>query len=251
MCTSFRPNRFVLPAIIALSAASARAQSQAPIAPAGPEIPAIPPREVLLRAGEKLTLRIRQVIPPDELSPGDRMLNSLPALAKGDRILAEVVAPGPPALVGGVVLCIEPPRRFGKPGKVTLQLGQLVTFGNGRSEPVPWIFDLEDKRFNTRMKRKILLALFAAEGAGVGASIGSQLTGASNPLFIGGGAGVGLLSGVGYASLMRGREATLEPGDTFQVQVGTLSYRPVPPSSPLTTNPAQDPARTAKGRHRP
>ena len=52
-----------------------------------------------------VTLRVRQVIPFDGLSAGERMLSGLPAVAIGDRIVAEVVAPfsRPPALVGGSV----------------------------------------------------------------------------------------------------------------------------------------------------
>ena len=186
------------------------------------------------------------------MSPGDRVLNGLPTIVPGDRVLAEVLAPGshPAALVGGTVARVAPPRRFGKPGKVTLQLGQLVTQGAGQSVLVPWVFDLEDRRFNVQMRRKVLLALFAAEGAGVGASVGSQLSGGNNPYFIGGGAGVGLISGIGYASLMPGREATLEPGDTFQVEVGSLSYRPLPTSPPLPLHPVPDATRK-NGVHKP
>jgi hypothetical protein len=181
------------------------------------------------------------VIPRDGLSPGDRVLNGLPPLVPGDRLLAEVIAPGPhvPALLGGTVARIDPPGKFGKPGRVALELGQLVTFNDGRSAMVPWVFDLEDRRFNVRMRRRILLALFALEGVGVGASVGAQLAGGNNPFFVGGGAGVGLLSGIGYASLMPGRQATLEPGETFQVKVGTLSYRPVAPAAPLELYPAR------------
>ena len=43
--------------------------------------------------------------------------------------------------------------------------------GPGGSELVPWIFDLEDRRFNIQMRRRLMLALFAAEGAGIGASL--------------------------------------------------------------------------------
>jgi hypothetical protein len=242
----------VLLTIATIDARSACAQSEAPIAPMSPE-PAPPfGQEALLHAGQIVTLRIRQVIPRDGLSPGDRVLNGLPTIVPGDRVLAEVLAPGsrPPALVGGTVARVAPPRRFGKPGKVTLELGQLVARDAGQSVLVPWAFDLEDRRFNVKMRRKVLLALFAAEGAGVGASIGSELGGGNNPYFIGGGAGVGLLSGIGYASLMPGHEATLEPGDTFRVEVGSLSYRPLPQSPPLPLYPAGDAARK-NGAHEP
>ena len=58
----------------------------------------------------------------------------------------------------------------------------------GRSELVPWVFDLEDRRFNIQMRRRLMLALFAAEGAGIGASLGAQ-AGPSNPAYLGLGAG--------------------------------------------------------------
>jgi hypothetical protein len=165
----------------------------------------------------------------------------------GDRVVAEDVRPGvhPPALIGGKIVQIAPPRRFAKPGRVTLQLGQFVQTAPGRSELVPWVFDLEDRRFNVQMRRRLMLALFAAEGAGIGASLGAQ-AGPSNPAYLGLGAGVGLLTGIGYASLMPGREASLEPGDTFEITVGTLSYRPLAPSPPLPLHPAPDPAKRTK-----
>ncbi len=198
-----------------------------------------------------MTLRIRQVIPRDGLSPGERQLSGLPAIVKGDRVLAEVVHPRsqPPALIGGTIAQILPPRKFAKPGRVVLELGQLVQFADGQSQMVPWIFDLEDRRFNIQMRRRILLGLFAFEGVGIGASLGSQV-GQGNLAFIGGGAGLGLLSGIGYASLMPGRDASLEPGDTFQITVGTLSYRPLEPSPPLSLHPAADPS-ARKRKHAP
>jgi hypothetical protein len=231
---------------------TSRAQSERPIAPLGLE-PAVPlMRQGILRPGEVVTLRVRQVIPRDGSSPGDRVLNGLLTIVPGDRVLAEVIAPkaGPPALVGGTVADITPPGRFAKSGRITLELGQLVTTSDGKSEMIPWIFDLEDRRFNIKMRRKILLALFALEGAGVGASVGSNLEGGNNPLFIGGGAAVGLLSGIGYASLMPGHQPTLEPGDTFKVEVGTLSYRPLPSSPTLPLYPPENAARN-RGTHKP
>ena len=77
----------------------------------------------------------------------------------------------PAALIGGTIVHIERPRRFAKPSRVTLELGQLVQTVPGRSELVPWVFDLEDRRFNVQMRRRLTLALFAAEGAGIGASL--------------------------------------------------------------------------------
>jgi hypothetical protein len=200
-----------------------------------------------LRPGETVTLRIRQVIPRDGLTGGERLLSGRPAIAPGDRVVAEDVRPGvhPPALIGGTIVHIAPPRRFAKPGRVTLELRQLVQAAPGRAELVPWVFDLEDRRFNVHMRRRLMLALFAAEGAGIGASLGAQ-AGPANPAYLGLGAGVGLLTGIGYASLMPGRVANLEPGDTFEITVGTLSYRPLVPSPPLSLYPAPDLAKRKK-----
>jgi hypothetical protein len=228
-------------------AREARAQSEDPIAPLTPEPPPTVSQTARLRAGEIVTLRVRQVIPYDGLTSGERLLSGRPAIAPGDRVVAEEVRPGvrPPALIGGTIVHIAPPRRFARPSRVTLELGQLVQAGPGGSELVPWIFDLEDRRFNTQMRRRLTLALFAAEGAGIGASLGAQ-AGPSSPAYLGLGAGVGLLTGIGYASLMPGRETSLEPGDTFKIAVGTLSYRPLDPSPPLSLHPAPDPAKRTK-----
>jgi hypothetical protein len=226
------------------------AQSEAPIAPPAAEPPPAASAPALLRPGETVTLRVRQVLPCDGLSAGERLLNGRPPIVPGDRVLAEVVQPGvrPPALIGGRIVHIAPPQRFARPGRVTLELGQFVQVAPGRSELVPWIFDLEDRRFNVQMRRRLLLALFAAEGGGIGASLGAQ-AGPGNPAYIGLGAGIGLLTGIGYASLMHGRQASLEPGDTFKITVGTLSYRPLAPSPPLELHPAPDPAKHAKEHH--
>jgi hypothetical protein len=222
----------------------ASAQWELPIAPRTPEPPPAASEAARLRPGESVTLRVRQVIPCDGLAAGERLLSGLPAIAPGDRVIAEDVRPGvhPPALIGGTVVHITPPKRFAKPGRVTLELGQLVQAAPGRTELVPWVFDLEDRRFNVQMRRRLLLALFAAEGAGIGTSLGAQ-AGPANPAYMGLGAGVGLLTGIGYASLMPGRSASLEPGDTFRITVGTLSYRPLDPSPPLSLHPAPDPAK--------
>jgi hypothetical protein len=225
----------------------ATAQSEAPIAPLAPEPPPAASETVRLQPGETIVVRVRQVIPCDGLTAGERLLSGRPAIAPGDRIVAEVVRPGvhPPALIGGTIVHIAPPKRFAKPGRVTLQLGQLVQAGPGHSELIPWVFDLEDRRFNIQMRRRLMLALFAAEGAGIGASLGAQ-AGPSNPTYLGVAAGVGLLTGIGYASLMPGRQASLEPGDTFKITVGTLSYQPLAPSPPLSLYPAPDPAKPKK-----
>ncbi len=228
-------------------ARSAFAQSEDPIAPLAPEPPHALSRPARLPAGETVTLRVRQVIPRDGLTAGERLLSGLPAIAPGDRLIAEDVRPGvyPPALIGGTIAHINPPRRFAKPGRVTIELAQLVQVAPDRSELVPWIFDLEDRRFNVQMRRRLMLALFAAEGAGIGTSLAAQ-AGPGSPAYLGLGAGVGLLAGVGYASLMPGREPSLEPGDTFRITVGTLSYRPLTPSPPLSLHPAPAPAKHTK-----
>jgi hypothetical protein len=244
-----RPGRALVQLMLlaALWARPARAQSETPIAPLAPEPPPAASKTALLRPGETVTLRVRQVIPCDGLTPGERLLSGLPAIMPGDRVVAEDVRPGvhPPALIGGTIVHIEPPKLFAKPGRVTLELGQLVQRAPGRSDLVTWVFDLEDRRFNVQLRRRLTLALFAAEGAGIGASLGAQ-AGPQNPVYIGAGAGVGLLTGIGYASLMPGRGASLEPGDTFRITVGTMSYRPLTTSPPLSLHPAPDPGKRKK-----
>jgi hypothetical protein len=242
--------RIMVRALMLLGAAwtnAASAQSEAPIAPRAPEPPSAPSQTARLRPGETVTLRVRQVISSDGLSAGERLLSGRPAIMPGDRVVAEDVRPGmrPPALIGGTIVHITPPGRFAKPSRVTLELGQLVQMAPGRSELVPWVFDLEDRRFNIQMRRRLMLALFAAEGGGIGASLGAQ-AGPPSPAYVGLGAAVGLLTGVGYASLMPGRETSLEPGDTFKITVGTLTYRPLTPSPPLSLYPAPDPAKRSK-----
>jgi hypothetical protein len=244
-----RPRSMLLALVVlgVAQAGAARAQSEAPIAPANPEPPPAPSQPARLRPGETVTLRVRQVIPCDGLTPGERLLSGMPAIAPGDRVVAERVSPGvhPPALVGGTIVHIAPPGIFAKPGRLTLELTQLMQSAPDRSERVPWVFDLEDRRFNVQMRRRVMLALFAAEGAGIGTSIGAQ-SGPINAAYMGLGAGIGLLTGIGYASLMPGRVASLEPGDTFKITVGTLSYRPLAPSPPLVLHPAPDPAKRKK-----
>jgi hypothetical protein len=236
--------------LILLGMAAARpalAQSEAPIAPLGPEPPPALSQTARLKPGETVTLRIRQVISCDGLTAGERLLSGRPAIAPGDRVVAEDVRPGvsPPALVGGTIVHIRPPKHFAKPSRITLELGQFVQSSPGHSELVPWAFDLEDRRFNIQMRRRLMLALFAAEGVGIGTSLGAQ-AGPPSPAYLGLGAGVGLLTGIGYASLMPGRETSLEPGDTFKITVGTLSYRPLSPSPPLSLHPAPDPGKRQK-----
>src|SRR5262245_45722152 len=114
----------------------ASAQSDAPIAPAAPEPPPAASQTARLRPGETVTLRVRQVIPRDGLTPGERLLSGRPAIMPGDRVVAEDVRHGvhPPALIGGTIAHIAPPRRFAKPGRVTLELRQLVQAAPDRPE---------------------------------------------------------------------------------------------------------------------
>ena len=60
----------------------------------------------VLQPGQVLVLRVLQVIPGDDLSPGERILNSRKPLAVGDRFLAEVVRGPLPSqvLLGGTDL---------------------------------------------------------------------------------------------------------------------------------------------------
>jgi len=193
--------------------------------PTGP-VPRSEP--IVLRAGMEATLRISQVIPADGFSSGERLLNSRPALQPGDHFLAELIDPCPPTpiLVGGTVTRIIPPGRFGRPGYVSLQLTQLVRSDEGEEGWLPWRMDMADRRFTTKMRRVLLTAMLGVEGVATGASIGSQFH-AGNMAFIGAGMGIGALVGFGYATLQRGVEANLEPGDMFQVVVGTTEYRPI------------------------
>jgi hypothetical protein len=121
---------------------------------------------------------------------------------------------------------ITNPGRFGRSGFVSLQMTQLVQVNEGRTGWTPWRMDMADRRFATRMRRVLLSTLLGLEGAGTGASVGAQFSG-GNMAFIGGGMGIGALVGMGYASFQRGTEANLEPGDTFEIVVGTTRFRPI------------------------
>ena len=72
----------------------ASGQSEAKIAPLAPEPPPAASETALLRPGETVTLRVRQVIPCDGLTPGERLLSGRPAIMPGDRVVAEDVRPG-------------------------------------------------------------------------------------------------------------------------------------------------------------
>ncbi len=147
--------------------------------------------------------------------------------------------------MGGTIVKVTPPGKFGRPGSLTLQMTEVVETSDGTSRTVPWLFDTDDPRLATRVQRKLLTSLMGLGGASVGASLGAQLLGpaAANPVMVTGGAGIGLILGIGYASLRRGVEANLEQGDTFEVVVGTTSYRPVPRTLLTTLFPAPDPSK--------
>lgn len=217
-------------------------------APTGPVPRAAP---IVLRAGMEATLRITQVIPADGFSSGERLLNSRPAIQPGDHFLAELVDPCPPSpiLVGGTVTEVTPPGHFGRPGYVSLQLAQLVQNAEGEEGWLPWRMDMADRRFTTKMRRVLLTALLGVEGVATGASIGSQFH-TANMAFIGAGMGIGALVGFGYATLQRGVEANLEPGDMFQIVVGTTEYRPIAREWQTILHPAADPSDGKSKKHR-
>ncbi len=238
------------PAQSPIPASSVPVGPQAPL----PSVPAFPPVPATLRAGTAVILRVRQVLPRDGFSPGERLLSGHPAIQPGDHFLAEVVKPPstPPVLVVGTIVKVSPPRKFGRPGRIALQVAQLVETPDGKSQPIPWQFDTEDRSVATRSHRALLAAVLAVEGAGFGASLGSQwlTTVMKIPIIVGGAAGAGLILGLGYASFQRGTEATLEPGDSFEVVVGTTSYRPVPKEALWKLYPAPEPS-IAKEKHKP
>jgi len=206
--------------------------------------PVARPAWAMLRPGMAVTVRIRQVFPCDGFSPAERMLNGRQPIQPGDRFLAELIKPpaNPPPLVGGTVVKLDPPRKYGHPGRLTLQMSQLVEGPDGRAQPIPWVFDTEDRRFETRMHRALITALFGLEGAMVGGAIAGEVA-RRNPVFVSGGVAVGVILGLGYASFQRGVEANLEQGDTFEVVVGTTSYQPVPRAVMMNLFPAPNPAR--------
>ena len=197
-----------------------------------------------LAPGAKATLRVRRVIPCDGLSRGERLLNSLPPLKPGDAFTAEVIDPPgrPPLILAGTVADITPPGRFGRPGRVTVRFAQPSTDG--------WWLDIEDQRFTSAHRRRLITSLFLLEGFGVGASVGAQLDRGKAGATLAGG-GVGLLLGLAYASCQPGQEASLEPGDTLAVVVGSSRVTKLPPDAPLTVYPAREPEDEAKGKHKP
>ena len=121
---------------------------------------------------------------------------------------------------------------------------------DGQARLLPWQIDLADRSHTTQMRRALLTALFGLEGVGLGAGIGAQTGVSPHKLVpVASGAGAGLLLGLAYASLQRGLEASLEPGDTFHLVIGTLSYQPVPRDLQTILYPAADPA-PSKGGHK-
>jgi hypothetical protein len=201
------------------------------------ECPA-PPGDVLLRPGEKLVLRVRQVIPCDDLCPGERLLNGRPLLVAGDRFLAEILdnscATG--VLLGGTVTRVHPAGWFRRPGHVEIELVQLTEFHEGAGGPRALRIDLNDPRWRPFARRSLADFYFGFEGGDIGAAIGAQLAQGNIGLIMGG-AGIGFVVGMGAAALVHGSEARLEPDDTFEITVGTCSYRPLPQTSPLKIYP--------------
>ena len=153
--------------------------------------------------------------------------------------------------MGGKVIKLDPPGRYGRPGRLTLQMTQLVENADGTWRPIPWQFETEDRRTKSLRHRAWITALFGLEGGMAGASIAGEVAG-RNPVFITGGLTVGVIVGLGYACFQRGVEANLEQGDTFEVVVGTTFYQPVPRTALTTIFPAQDPwRRKGKGKEQP
>ncbi|HWG47357.1 MAG TPA: hypothetical protein VN688_31630 [Gemmataceae bacterium] len=214
----------------------------APALTAAPSLPAPPLKPAVLRPGDAVTLRVLQVIPPDGLSPAERLLNGRNPILPGDHFLAEVIAPvsDGTTLVGGVVTKVTRPGWFGHSGYVTLQLAQFVQSPDGEGRTLPWRVNTEDRQLATRMRRTMVRVLLGLEGIGAGASMGAQMS-EGNVVWTTGGAGVGLLVGLAYSSFQRGSEASLEPGDTFCIVVGSMAYRPVSREWQTILHPAPTP----------
>jgi len=208
-------------------------------------IAAPPPAQ--LCEGAKVELRVRQVIPKDGLSRGERLLNSLPPLQPGDVFTAELVeAPGRGSVIlAGCVESVTPPKRFGRPGNVSVKLAWPV--GPDGSNPGKWGFNIEDQRFTSAQRRRAITSLFLLEGAVLGAAAGTALVDGKSAATLGG-IGVGMLLGVAYASFQPGQAASLEPGDTLSVSLGATCAKKLPPELPLTIFPAHEPEEKHKGK---
>jgi hypothetical protein len=222
--------------------------------PGGAAPPAVPPplgpADAALTPGSKAVLRVRQVVPVDGLSRGERLLNGRPPLRAGDVFTAELVGPAgrPPLILAGCVASVTPPGRFGRPGQVSVKIAWPLDPAGDR--PGRWGFDVEDQRFTSAQRRRAITTLFLAEGFALGASVGTTLNRGQAAATLGGG-GVGLLLGVAYASLQPGQAASLEPGDTLAVVVGTTAAKKLPPDAPLTVFPAREPEDEKHERKKP
>lgn len=207
---------------------------------------AAPPPSPLCE-GAKVELRVRQVIPKDGLSRGERMLNSLPVLQAGDVFTAELVeTPGQASVIlAGCVESVTPPKRFGRPGKVSVKLAWPV--GPDGSNRGRWGFDIEDQRFTSAQRRRAITALFMLDGAILGAAAGTALVDGKSGATLGG-IGVGMLLGTAYASFQPGQAASLEPGDTLAVELGATYAKKLPPELPLKIFPAHEPEEKHKGK---
>ena len=112
-------------------------------------------------------VRIRQVLPCDGLSPARAIAQRPSADPAGRPIPRRTDLPGRnPASPGGRDdRDGDTPGKFGRPGRVTLQMTQLVENTDGTTQPVPWLFDTEDRSFSTRAHRHLLTS-FMATGRG-------------------------------------------------------------------------------------
>jgi hypothetical protein len=100
--------------------------------------------------------------------------------------------------------------------------------------------ELADRRRSERLRRALIAALLAFDGAQAGAGVGATVS-RGLPIWVTGGMAVGLVVGLAYASLQRGVEPRLEPGDTFQIVVGISHYRPIPADWQTILYPAPPP----------
>jgi hypothetical protein len=240
---------FWITALLLAVAVPVQAASPPPPLPAPPPA-ANPVVETTLATGSKALIRIRQVIPADGLSRGERLLNGIAPMQPGDVFTAELVEPAchPPLIVAGCVESVTPPRRFARPGKVSVKIAwPLDPTGE---HPGQWTFNVEDQRFTSAQRRRAITSLLVLEGAILGASIGTTLDRSKTAVTLAG-VGVGLLIGVAYASLQPGQAASLEPGDTLSVIVGTTAAKKLPPEAPLTVFPAHEPEESRHRRKQP
>jgi hypothetical protein len=119
---------------------------------------------------------------------------------------------------------------------------QAIQFQLGLTSPNPVRVDLDDRGAAGQAGRLLANLYAGLEVAGVGAAVGAQVAGGTSGYVLGG-AGVGFLVGLGVAAFVHGPDASLEPGDTFEIEVGTCSYRPLPQNAPMTVYPPCVPPR--------